>query len=481
MQKKKGLSLIDFFMLGFGSIVGVGWAVAINGWFGVAGGPVPSLIAYAFATIMIIPIAFCYAELTSAMPVAGGVVAFAYRAFGTFPSFLSGWFVALAYITIIPWEAIYINDVISLIFPVLKSGDPLYTVAGTPIYLKGLIVGVVLSLAIISLNWIGTRVAGKVQTILGFTLIGTGILVIICALLKADPSNLLPIYENVGNATHTSLFTGIIAIMAIAPFFLAGFDTIPQAAEEGEGSLNYGNLGKVLVLAILCAGLFYCLMIVSTGMAVPWKEFFAFDAPSVSLLIKALYSSGIGPFLYWIVLIGALAGLVTTWNGFYIASTRLLMGMGRARLLPSFFATTHPKYGTPKGANIFIAAACLIGPFAGSGVIDPLTVVGSTAFVIGWFITAISTIMLRFTRPNMPRPFKVPGGLPLVFLASIISALIAVSTFIPSAPGFMGILGVKIFMVWMSMGLIFYSGTSKYRNRYSEKARIESIFQSLND
>jgi APA family basic amino acid/polyamine antiporter len=480
MEKSKGLNLVDYFMLGFGSIVGVGWAVAVNGWFGSGGGPIPTLIAYAFATLMIIPIAFCYAELTSAMPVAGGVVAFAYKAFGSFSSFLGGWFVALAYITIIPWEAIYINDVMALIFPALKSGEPLYTVAGVGIYMQGIIVGVVLSFGLIVLNWRGVEVAGKAQTILSVILIGTGILVIICTIIKFDPSNLQPIYENIGKGTHTSILSGIVAVMAIAPFFLAGFDTIPQAAEEGNEGLSFGGLGKVLVMAILSAGVFYCLIILSTGMAISWKEFYGYQAPSVSILIKNLYPGPLGAALYWVVILGALAGLFTTWNGFYIASARLLLGMGRAGLLPPFFASLHPKFRTPRGANLFIAIACLIGPFVGMGVIEPLTVVGSTAFVIGWLITAISTIKLRFSQPDMLRPFKVPGGLPLVWIAVIISALIVVSTFLPFSPGFMGPLGIKIFIVWMVMGLIFYLGNSKYGQEFSEEERINSIFRKIN-
>ena len=478
MEKKKGLNLIDFFMLGFGSMVGVGWSVAVNGWFGTGGGPFPTFLAFLIGTLLMIPIGFCYAELTTAMPVAGGVVAFSYKAFGTFPSFLGGWFVALAYVTVIPWEAIYINDVLALIFPVLKSGEPLYSIAGVGIYTQGIIVGVILSLALIAINWVGVRVAGKVQTYLTWLLAITGGLVIIFAFFKANPANLLPLYQNVGKGTHTSLLTGIIAVMAIAPFFLAGFDTIPQAAEDGEAKINYSNLGKVLIGAILAAGAFYCLIIISTGMAMPWNDFIKFKRPAISLLFLHLYPGSLGALLYWVSMVGALAGLLTTWNGLYIASARLLMGMSRARLLPEFFASIHPKYNTPKGANVFCAIACLIGPFVGMGIIDPLTVVGSTAFVIGWFVTAASAIKLRHSEPDMIRPYKVPGGLPLIWVATIVSGAVILSTFIPGLPGFMGSLAITIFVVWMGLGLVFYFGSSGYRKAITEEERCASIFQN---
>lgn len=479
-EKRKGsLNLIDFFMLGFGSCVGVGWSVAVNGWFATGGGPLAAFLAFFIGTLLMIPIGFCYAELTTAMPVAGGAVAFSYKAFGTFPSFWAGWFIALAYITVLPWEAIYINDVLALIFPVLKSGDPLYTIAGTGIYANGLVLGLLIAAVIIWLNWIGSKTAARFQTYLTSFLAITGGLVILFALLKVNPANLQPIYENIGKGSHTNFFGGFLAVIAMAPFFLAGFDTIPQGAEEGSEKINYNNLGKVLVGAILAAGGFYCLIIISTGMAMPWQDFAAMKRPAVALMFTSLYGKGgIGLLLYWIAMAGALAGLLTTWNGLYIASARLLVGMSRARLIPEFFSSVHEKYGTPKGANMFCALATLVGPFLGMGVIDPLTIVGSTAFVIGWFVVAVSAIRLRQIAPDMKRPFKMPGGVSNAWIGAIISAAIIVSTFIPSLPGYMGHQAVMVFIGWCILGLVFYLGSSVYRNAVSEEERVAAIFKN---
>ncbi|WP_176461722.1 APC family permease [Anaeromicrobium sediminis] len=477
-SKLGSMNLVDFFMLGFGSMVGVGWSVAVNGWFASGGGPLTTLIAFFIGTLLMIPIGFCYAELTPAMPVAGGAVAFAYKAFGTFPSFLSGWFIALAYITVLPWEAIYINDVLALMFPILKTGNPLYSIAGVPIYGKGLVIGIILSTMVIALNWVGSKVAAKVQTYLTGLLAITGGLIIIFALFKANPANLQPTYVNVGKGTHKSFFGGVVAIFAMAPFFLAGFDTIPQGVEEGGAKINYTNLGKVLVGCIIAAGGFYCLIILSTGMAMPWQEFVELKRPAIALMFPVLYGDGfIGSCMYWVALIAALAGLLTTWNGLYMASARLLLGMSRARLIPAFFSTIHPKYGTPKGANCFSAIATLIGPFIGMGVIDPLTIVGATAFVIGWFAVALCAIRLRKTDPHMKRPFKMPGGIKTAGIGALVSGAIILSTFIPGLPGFMGNLGVSIFFIWIVLGLLFYFGSSKYRNAVSEEERIASIFK----
>ncbi|KIL37028.1 hypothetical protein SD71_05035 [Cohnella kolymensis] len=475
--KSGSMSLVDFFMLGFGSMVGVGWSVAVNGWFASGGGPVTTFLAFFIGTLLMIPIGFCYAELTPAMRVAGGAVAFAYRAFGKFPSFIAGWFIALAYITVLPWEAIYINDVLALIFPALKSGEPLYSIAGAGIYTNGLIIGVILSLLLIWMNHIGSRTAIKFQTYLTGLLVIVGALVILFAFIKADPANLQPVYENIGKGTHSNFFGGLIAMFAMAPFFLAGFDTIPQGAEEGDSRINFGNLGKVLVGSILAAGGFYCLVILSTGMAMPWKDFAGLERPAVALMFTELYGDGaFGVTLYWIAMIGALAGLLTTWNGLYIASARLLLGMSRARLIPEYFSRIHPKYGTPVGANSFIAIATLIGPFVGMGIIDPLTIVGGTAFVIGWFAVALCAIRLRQTEPDMHRPFKMPGGVATAWVGAIISAALILSTLIPGLPSYMGNLGIYILLGWSTLGLVFYFSSQSYRNAISERERAASIF-----
>ena len=89
--EKKGVSAVDFFCIGFGAIVGVGWAVAINGWMTSCGGPIPAAIGYIVALVMMVPIALCYCELVPMLPVAGGGMAFAYKAFNETVSFISVW------------------------------------------------------------------------------------------------------------------------------------------------------------------------------------------------------------------------------------------------------------------------------------------------------------------------------------------------------------------------------------------------------
>ena len=87
--EKKGMGAIDFFCIGFGAIVGVGWAVSINGWMSSCGGPVPASLGYLMVLLIMVPFGLVYAELVPLLPVAGGGSAFAYAAFGEKISFLA--------------------------------------------------------------------------------------------------------------------------------------------------------------------------------------------------------------------------------------------------------------------------------------------------------------------------------------------------------------------------------------------------------
>ena len=137
----KKVNSIDFFCIGFGAIVGVGWAVSINNWMESSGGPLAAALGYVMALLIMIPVALCYCELCSALPVSGGGMSYAFRAFGDEVAFVSGWAAFGAFVTIIPWEAIYVVDILGMIFPQLKRGEPLYSIAGSEVYIGNIIIG----------------------------------------------------------------------------------------------------------------------------------------------------------------------------------------------------------------------------------------------------------------------------------------------------------------------------------------------------
>lgn len=493
-NKAGGVSAFDFFCIGFGAIVGVGWAVSINGWMRDSGGPLPAAIGYLVALIMMIPVALCYCELCPMLPVAGGGAAYAYRAFGEKISFISGWAAFGGFVTIIPWEAIYVVDILSIMFPVLKSGDPLYTIAGSGIYLGHIIIGTIFSILLFAINWKGMSASAGVQRVLCILLIGAGVLAMIVSLIKFDASNFSPIYANVGSGSHKSFFGGAFAILATAPFFLAGFETIPQGVEDAGGDIK--SVGKTVVLSVGLACIFYAGLLFTIGSAIPngWQNFSGvidpatkdvllpklYATPAASSLFRAIYAGPVGIVLYYVILSGALCGLLTTWNGFMGASPRLLMSMARSNMIPKFFAKEHPTTGTPiNGLNTCFILS-LVGPFLGMGLIGPLTSFSAAGFVLSWLITSACLVKLRKSEPDLNRPYKIPGGPATGWFAVLMMAAIFVALFIPGNPVYMTDIAVKLFIGWMVLGVILFFASAGQRNALTPKERFDNMFSKMN-
>lgn len=483
-KQQGGVSALDFFCIGFGSIVGVGWALSINRWMANSGGALPAAVGYLVVLIMMVPVSLCYCELAPMMPVAGGGTAYAYRAFNEKVAFISGWAIFGGSVTIIPWEAIYVCDVLSILFPGLKGGAPLYTLQGSDIYLGHIVVGTICSCLIFFINWKGATSSALFQRIITLVLVGSGILGMIAALGKFDIQNLQPFYETIYNAdgsargTHTNFMGGVIAIILSAPFFLAGFETIPQAVEDAKGDI--ASVGKTVVLSVSLACIFYALLLFCFGSAMPWKDFWAggeFGSPAGSLMFRVIYDNALGTVMYYIILIGTVCGLFSTWNGFMMASPRILMGLARGYMLPRGLAKQN-KHGTPTNGLIACFVLSLAGPFLGMGLVDPLTTFSGTAFVTSWMLTSFSLVKLRKSEPNAERPYKIPGGSATGMFASIVMTLVLLLLLIPfpGNPAFMGNQPLLLFVCWMVLGFALYFSCAGQRNSVSKEERTKAIF-----
>lgn len=455
-QKQQGLSLFSLFSMGFGAMVGVGWSATLNNLFKNGGGPISATLGFSLAAIALIPIALCFAELSPALPVSGGVIAYAHRAFDKRITFIAGWFVAMAYISIVPWESIAINDICSYIFPVLKSGQPLYSLAGENIYGASAALGIGMSLIIIFINWRGVERGALFQNIMTLGLLFGSLICVIFALAHADLSNLTtPVYSPIEGKNHTTIWGGIFTMFGLAPSYFSGFDTIPQSVESATG-VDKKSLGKVIVLTLISAGMFYAMIFISGGLAYPWTDTIHMNRPVLSNLFASIYPGALGTTLWYICIVATLAGLFSTWNGFYIAASKVLYGMAKYGILPAAFAREHPKYKTPYIANMFVAITMVIGPFLGAGVLDILSVLSSSGFVVGWGITCMAVIRLRKTEPELDRPYKLPGGIMIPGIATFFCILMFINCVTPGLPGYMGLSGLSAFAVWSVLGIVFY-------------------------
>ena len=421
-----------------------------------------------------VPFGLVYAELVPMLPVAGGGSAFAYAAFGEKVSFLSGWAAFGAFVAIIPWEAIQITDVLGYLIPGLKVGK-LYTIMESDIYLSTVIIGAIFSILLFLLNKRGLSSAASLQKILCVFLVGSAIIGAIAALVKGNTANLQPLYDNsLKEVTHKSFMGGAFSIITAAAFFLAGFETIPQGVEEAGGDIK--SVGKTVVLSVGLACVFYAVLLFCFGVGYKWEDFYQLSNPAAANMFKMIYSGGAGTFLYWLITVGALAGLFTTWNGFFTASANLLMAMGRSRMIPAFFAK-QDKNGVAINGLYLVLIISLIGPFLGANMIDTVTCFSATAFVLSWMISSLSLLRLRKTMPNANRPFKL--ATPIAVWAGIVGVIFFFGMLFPFTPFYAGGKAVGIFVVYIIIGIVLHLASGGQRNQLSAHERMKNMFGNL--
>lgn len=443
-QLAKEMEFKDFFFLAFGIYAGAAWITTLGGW--LKNGPMASILGFAICGVLLIPIGFAYAELTPAMPVAGGEIAFSYKAFGPFAATFTGWFLALAYIIVCPYEAISVSLVLEYMFPSLRM-LPLYTIGGSTIYLTTLIIGIILSIMFIYLNYRGVKFTKIFQTFVSTIIIILVVGFLFLSIEKGSVENMKPFFN-----PNEAKFSSVFSVLGMAPFFLAGFDAIPLAAEEAKDNLSLKKIGRIIILAIVVGVFFYSLTTVATSLVNPWQD-------TVGQSIPTLYAfeHAFGEVLSNVVMVCALFGLLSTWNGCFFAGTRILFAMGRGGLLPRVFGKVHSKHKTPYIAVIFIGIVSLIGPFVGKSGLIPAVDVGALAFVIAWLSVSLCSVKLRKTNPQMERPYKMPGGIYMGILSTAICIFMLSMILVPGAPSALIwptewiVLGI-----WIALGIFIY-------------------------
>lgn len=439
-ELRQGLSKTALFTLAFGSMIGVGWVTAMGFWLSQAGPGGAALAFLAGGAIMIL-IGLCYAELTPMLPVAGGEVAYAYASSGVGRAFVVGWALAFGYLSVSAFEAISVGYVLSYLIPAIDRW-PLYSVAAQTVYGSHLILGLGLTAAVTWVNYRGGAFAGRLQTILTGLFILLTSAFVLCGFANGSIENARPFFP----ATEgLETWTGVLAVLVTAPFWFVGFDTIPQAAEEADAEVPPRDLGLAILIAIAGAALFYAVLILSVAFAAPWRLSVAAPLPTAAAFESALGSS----WMARLVLLSALVGLLTSWNGFFLAGSRVLFAMGRGLLISGRLGATHPRFGSPDAAVLFSGAVTALGSLLGRGGLAPLVNVGSFAIALAFLGVALSTLELRRSRPDLRRPYKPPGGLWPARAACLGAAGLLAAMVVPASPA-----ALTWPLEWMMLSLV---------------------------
>jgi len=461
-QLKQALRASQFFTLSFGLIIGIAWIVMLGQWLNAAG-PLGAILGFIGGGIVMMLIALCYAEIGTMLPVDGGELAYAYEIFGVRSAYLVGWFLALAYVGISAFEAISAGWLLGIIVPSLR-GPVLYSIGTESVHLGPVVVGVVGMFCITALNYIGIQFAAALQDVFTYGKIALALVFFSAAFIVGKTTHMRPLFQE--TTTGAIAWSGVFAVFATAPFWYGGFNAIPQVIEEKTGRTMLNTVGRVMLLSLTVAIVFYCVVIAAASMAAPWHELVSQEMATVAAFRIAFQS----PAWANLVLIAGFCGIITAWNAVFIAASRVLFALGRARVIGSVFGTVHPVFRSPSTAILFVGASGLIAIFLGRTAISPIANLGSSCFAFAYLITSFGMLRLRLTRPSAERPYRAPGGMFTASVASIGSLfMLVMSLYQPYAAAKKSIpLEWKLLTAWALLGMGFWISARRIRGQMTE-------------
>lgn len=442
---KRCLTAFDLTLLGIGCIIGTGIFVLSGVAAAQHAGPaivlsfILSGTACGFA-------ALCYAELASAVGGCGSAYGYAYAGIGEFVAWIIGWLLILEYAVAtatvsIGWSG-YLSSILEAFFGVHLPAQYISApaeggIANVPAMLIVLVLAGLLSWGVKeSARFNGVMVFVKLATILAFIFI---------AGQHVNVENWTPfIPERVIDADGHGHFgyMGVTTAAALIFFAYIGFDAVSTAGEECVRPQRDLPIGILASLGI-CTVLYIVVSGILTGV-VPYQQI-DLKAPVAEAM------SGLG--VSWAkgaVATGAIFGITTVMLVLYYGLTRVVLAMSRDGLLPASMAAVNPRTQTP--VRLILCSGVLIALVAGFFPIGKVAELVNLGTLGAFFLVCASVMIMRRTRPDMVRPFRVPFSPVLPILGMAFCAWLMIS---------LPLLTWIAFSVWFSIGMLVYFGYSR--------------------
>jgi len=406
------LGLRDYFSLAFGAMIGVGWLVLMDDWLG-RGGPFGAMLAFAIGGLILLPVGYVYGEWVRRLPDAAGEAAYTAQVFPPIISYFTGWIMLLAYFIVCPWEAVAVGKLAGYLIPSLNSLE-LYRIQGQPVFLPRLMLGILMTLFLATLNYRGIRASATFQRWATTTVL---VLFAIVAAFSARHGAL----ANMHPGFSATPLISVLLVLQIVPYFMTGFESVPKAAEEAQKGFRSQGFYRAIVLALLVGAAFYVVVIAAVSFAAPWRSLLGVRFATAAAFGQVMDTQ-------WpvrLILIAAMFGLFQCFNGNFVAASRLLFSFGRRGTIAPHFAVIHPSFQTPSTAIIGVTIATLAALFLGDALLVPVTEVGSMASACGWLAASLSL-------------FLVESRLRVRFIAalgSVVALLLLAMKLIPKFPG----------------------------------------------
>jgi APA family basic amino acid/polyamine antiporter len=454
-------------MLGVGAIIGTGIFV-LTGQAAAANAGPAIVISMVVAGLTSVLAALCYSEFAASVPVAGSAYTYAYATLGEFVAWVIGWDLILEYAlgaatVAVGWSGILITLLgqLGLTFPAALSAAPGTVVpvpGGDPITAVLNVPAILVTVAVTALLIFGVSEAASVNGAIVMLKVAILLIVIAAGARFIDPANWHPfIPPNTGKFGEYG-WSGILRGAGVIFFAYIGFDAVSTSAQEARNPQRDMPRGILGSLAI-CTVLFVLVSGVMVGL-VPYKTMLNQPAPLV-LTIQAAADraagtswEGLMAVVRILVTVGGLAALSSVMVVMMLAQPRIFLSMSRDGLLPAWAGRIHPRYHTPHISTLVTGVVVALA--AGLTPIGTLGTLVSIGTLMAFVIVSIGIVVLRRTRPDLPRPFRMPWVPVLPILSAAVSLVLMLG--LPRATW-------ERLIIWMAIGVVVYFAYGQRHSR----------------
>lgn len=431
---KSRLTKLDVFSIVLGSIIGWGSFMLPGTKFLKEAGVINTTLGLFWGALFIIIIQNSYYIMLENHDDEGGEFSFAYKHCGRNHGFIVGWFLLLAYLTIIPLNGTAFPLVMRKIFGDVFQFGYLYSIAGYEVYIGEIILSSLIVILFAYINIKGIKDSAKVQNIIAITLVLLVFIVFITMFIKVDRSKFLDNYIY----NYKFDLGEVLRIFAITPFAFVGFDNIPQICKEFDFGAKKASI--IAVLSVSIGSLIYSILNLTTALVYSPEEAVALDWALGTGVLET-----IGKFGFLLLVIALSAAVTSGINGFMISTSKLMGSIANHHIIPKKYAYIN-KNGVFQNAILFATTISLIAPWFGREVILWIVDMSSLGAAIAYFYVCFIAIKLGNT--IFRKILSILG-----MLASILTVSLLL---IPSSPAALGKESLIALILWIVLGIIFY-------------------------